>query len=194
MSNRHRKPMRLDEDRTRRAKPGYQIVVLDRGAARFDVPEGWVVAPDAEGFKIFDRTPPDDNCRLQVALWQLRGGKAAPAGFAGSGLPLAESLAQALPDPREPAVPRSQIVEIKRGDLALVWTETRFDDPNEHRPARSRHCLARGANIHILITLDFWEADARKLERVWEAVLASLRLGQFVADPRRGPRPAPTLH
>jgi hypothetical protein len=38
------------------------------------------------------------------------------------------------------------------------------------------------------LTLDFWPEDAGRLESVWDTVLRSLRLGEYIADPRKGAR------
>src|SRR5579884_935273 len=168
---------RLPADHGWEAAPGYCIFVMDRGAARFDYPDDWVFQPDDDGLKIYDRTPPDDNCRLQVSLLRLRP-EVGPVDW--SGLSLPDLLLNAVREEGEAPISRQRVREIKRSDLDLVWLENRYLDPNEHRPARTRVCLARGANIHCLLTLDFWADDAARLGPIWDHILASLRLGEFV--------------
>src|SRR5207249_3004642 len=109
--------LRLQPNHTWRCQPGYKVFVAGRGDVRFDVPQDWVFEPGKSSFCFFDRSPPDDDCRLE---------------------------------------------------------------------ASSRACLARGANIQPLITLDYWLDDAQRVEPVWDEVLRTLQLGQYVKDPTRG--------
>ena len=179
--------LRLKENHGWRSKPGYQIFVAERGAVRFDFPQGWVIKPEAGPIKLHDREPPDDTCVLQMSLFRT------PPGIDWTELPLAPLLAGAMKDDPDDGdvIERGEIQHVKRSDLEYAWRETRHTDPNEHREARSRSCLARGSDIHVLLTLDFWPEDAERLEPVWNEVLRSLRLGQYVADPTVGP---PVMH
>jgi hypothetical protein len=38
--------------------------------------------------------------------------------------------------------------------------------------------------------MDFWPEDAGRCNAVWRELVRSLRVGQYVADPRKGPRRA----
>jgi hypothetical protein len=71
--------------------------------------------------------------------------------------------------------------------MEIAWRETRFVDKNEQREAISRSCVARGSDLQPLITFDFWVDDAPRLYAVWDELLRSLRLGDYVEDPTRGP-------
>jgi len=187
MAKLSKQSLRMKENHGWRSKPGYQILVLDRGAVRFDFPRDWFFEPGPYPVTLHDREPPNDECRLQLSLFRT------PPGIDWSPLPLPQLLADAMKDdePDPEVISRGEIVHVERRDLELVWRETRRTDPNEKREARSRSCLARGADLHVLITLDFWPADAKRLEPVWDEVLRSLRLGQYVADPTVGP---PVMH
>ena len=179
--------LRMKETHGWRAKPGYQILVLDRGAVRFDFPRDWHFEPGPMPVTLHDKKPPDDQCRLQLSLFRT------PPGIDWSALPLPQLLADAMKDdePDPEVIERGEIVHVERRDLELAWRQTRRIDPNEKREARSRSRLARGSDLHVLITLDFWPEDAKRLEPVWDEVLRSLRLGQYVADPTVGP---PVMH
>lgn len=174
----------MDPDHGWRCKPGYTIFVADRGAVRFDFPETWVVVPGDDGIVLHDTQPPDDNCRLQLSVFRL-----AP-GLDWGTLPLASMLDQSLAggDDDDDVLSRSPIAHVLRPGLEIVWTEIRRTDPEEHREARSRHLLGCGADVSTLITLDYWPEDALQFEPVWDELLRSLRLGEYVADPRRGPK------
>ena len=174
--------LRLDDDHGWRAKPGYKIFVADRGAVRFDFPADWVVGTDGDGVKLHDKPPPDDSCRIQVSVFYL------PDGIDWSELPPAKLLADVLNDRDRTVLSQTPIAHVLRPGLDIVWTEVRWIDPNEQREARSRHLLARGGNIQPFITMDFWPEDAPRFNTVWKELLRSLRVGEYVADPRRGPR------
>ena len=79
------------------------------------------------------------------------------------------------------------IVEMQRDDLELAWREIEFLDSAELRDARSRMCIARQSTLQCVITFDFWAADLERCEAAWETVLATIQLGEFIADPTRGP-------
>lgn len=166
-----------------RAKPGYSIFVADRGAVRFDIPQNWVVVPGDGPVKICDRQPPDDNCAIQLSIFRL------PAGIDWSALPLAQMLADATDDDQEDksVLAKGEVVTIDRPDIEIVWRETRFIDEGEQREAISRSCIARGRNLQPLITFDFWVDDAVRLYPVWDELLSSLRLGDYIEDPTIGP-------
>src|SRR5437660_1746380 len=61
-----RQTLSLKDKHTWKAPPDHRIVLLDRGAVRFNIPESWVVEPDAEALKVYDKQPPADDCRLSV--------------------------------------------------------------------------------------------------------------------------------
>ncbi len=177
-----KKSLRMHEDHGWRARPGHQIFVADRGAVRFDIPVDWAVVTDEKGVRLHDRQPPDDTCVLELSVFYL------PPGIDWDELPLATMLAQAIDARDADLLGRTQVAHVLRPGLEIVWTETRRIDPGEHREARSRHLLARAANIQPFISLAFWPEDAERLEPVWDEVMRSLRVGEFVDDPLRGPQ------
>ncbi len=190
MSNGGRRNLRLRDDHTWRSKPGYKIFVADRGAVRFDIPTSWVVVADADGLRIHDKEPPDDECRVQVSIFRL------PAGIDWSQLPLAGMLADAIdnrapgeaPGPDRDVLGRDPISQVLRPGLEIAWTETRWMDTAQGREARSRSLLARANAIQTYISMDFWPEDAKRLDPAWRELIRSLRVGEFVSDPSAGPR------
>lgn len=172
----------MDPDHGWRCKPGYTIFVADRGAVRFDFPESWIVVADDEGLRLHDKQPPDDDCRLQISVVRLG------AAIDWAGVPLAPMLEQSLGEEDPDQLSRTPIARVLRPNLEIVWTEVRRIDPGERREARSRHLVAGGADVSTVITLDYWPEDAPRFEPVWIELLRTLRLGEYVADPRRGPR------
>jgi hypothetical protein len=170
---------RLKEDHSWRCKSGYKIFVLDRGALRFDVPSDWVMQLEEKSVRFYDRQPPDDNCRLEVSL--LRHPQ-----IDWSGLPLDQLLQSSTAVNADQESRRYDVQRESRPGLELVWVEKDFMDPQEGKPARSRIAIVRGANWHALITLDFWDADAGRVNPVWDEILRSVDAGLRVKDPTIG--------
>ena len=164
-----------------RARAGYKIFVADRGAVRFDFPESWVVIPGEDSIKFHDKTPPDDDCTLQLSVMRL------PPQVDWSGLPLSFLVSEATTGDRRDIFERGEVHTEQRHGRELAWVEVRFRDPTQGgREAHSRTCLARSGNVQPLITFDFWADDAERLAPVWDAVLDSLRVNVPIDDPTFG--------
>lgn len=163
-----------------KAKPGHQILVLDRGAARLDYPAGWVVRADDDCLKVYDKEPPDDDCVLGVSYH--RWPRVPPPGP-----PVAELVRRAFDDDPRSLTARDAVVEETRGDLEIAWGEGRFVDEVTCRDACGRLCLAREEGIQALLTYDFWLDDRERCHAVWQGVLASLEIARWIDDPAVGP-------
>ena len=163
-----------------KAKSGKTIFVADRGAVRIEFPQDWVVIPDDDSIKFYNKQPPDDDTCIALSYMRLP-----PVDL--SGLPLTEMLKVALDGDTRPVYARSEPHIIERDDLELAWFEVSFIDPAQQRDCRSRLCIGRGSNIQPLITMEFWEDDRARFAPVWDDVLASLQLGVYIEDPTRGP-------
>lgn len=171
--------LKLRDDHTWRSKPGCKIFVAGRGAVRFDFPADWVVVPATDSIELYDKNPPDDDCRLAVSYLELP-----PIDW--SGLPLRFLLEQANQGDPRPIHHRGEILESRRGNLEIAWRELQFVDPVCRREARSHFCLARKGKIQALITFDYWASDAERCLSVWNTVLETLELDEQYADPARG--------
>jgi hypothetical protein len=176
----HRDELTLRGDHTWRAAPGCRIFVADRGAVRFDFPQDWVVIPDSDSIKLYDKAPPNDDCVLAVSYMRLP-----PMDW--EGLPLASLVEAANKGDKRPIYEYGRIREQRKGALAIAWREMCFVDPAGKRDARSRFCLAREGQIQAMITFEFWADNAKKCSQVWDKVLETLRLGEKIEDPTRGP-------
>ena len=162
------------------ARPGCRIFVADRGAVRFQFPGSWVVSPDPDSVKIRDKPHPDDDCTLAVSYLRL-------PHIDWSGLPLASLVETATQGDERPIHYWGNVVEAARGGVEIAWREMHFIDPTARREARSRLALARRGGIQALITFEFWESDLRRCKRVWDLVLATIELDDYIQDPTRGP-------
>jgi hypothetical protein len=175
------KSLRLKENHTWKAPDGFKVVVIDRGAVSFNIPQDWHVAK-LEPFELNDQPPPDDNARVSVSFWRL------PPDIDWTGLPLAQMLSQATHDSHSDlkTISRSEILRSSRADLEIVWTSHLFMDPKEHREAYSRIAVSRGWDIQVLITFDFWADDLQKSIPIWDEIIRSLQLGRKIEDPTKG--------
>ena len=172
--------LKLKPNHTWRAPDGYRIFVADRGAVRFNIPQGWVIEPDSDSIKFYDAKPPDDNCRLACSYLRL------PPQVDWSSLPLSELIDVALRGDERNTVREGDIVHKRRADLEAAWADFGFTDPVLKRKAYTRLCIARGSNIQALLTLEYWPEDAARIATVWAEVIRSMQLGRYVQDPTVG--------
>jgi hypothetical protein len=171
--------LKLKKGHSWKAPPGYRIFVADRGAVRFNFPQDWVLKPDSDSVKLYDQDPPDDNCVLGFSYFRFP-----PTDW--SGLPLSNLVESATLGDSRALESRGPLIKVDREDIELVWAEFRFIDPNENREAFSRLSIGRGANLHTLITLDFWADDETRITPVWNEIMRSLELGRYIEDPTVG--------
>jgi hypothetical protein len=162
--------------------PGYVVFVADRGAARFEVPQDWIITPGDDSIRFYDKQPPDDDCLLQFSLLRLN------PQIDWTGLPLQELFNAAFQGDDREKIARGEPTHERRADLELIWREDVFLDPKEQREARECMCLTRSGTIMPFLTFVFWPEHEERARKVWAHVLKTLRLGQYVADPRVGPR------
>ncbi len=171
---------KLADNHTWKAPSGYKIFVIDRGAASFNIPASWFLK-QIEPLELLDKAPPDDNARLMVSFFRL------PPRVDWSDLPLDKLLVQSTEGTPHETLSQSEIFQPKRHDgVELAWREDRFLDPGENRDAFTRIAMARGFDVQLLITCDFWPEDAAKVKPIWDEVLRSIQLGRKIADPLKG--------
>ncbi|MGI8566550.1 MAG: hypothetical protein ACR2LZ_08735, partial [Pyrinomonadaceae bacterium] len=171
--------LKLQKNHRWKAKPGYRICVLGRGAVRFDIPQGWIMEPDAASVKFYDGAPPDDNCRLEASYNLI-------PSIDWSGFPLEQLLKDVVEGDHRGSISIGEVISVRRVDLRLVWTEFCFQDLVENREAHSRVCIGIGNNVQCLITMDFWPEDRARATPVWDEALRTLKLGMYVSDPTLG--------
>jgi hypothetical protein len=171
--------LRLQKNHTWKAPSGYKILVVERGLLSFNFPEKWILKK-MDPIEIHDGEPPDDNARLMVSFWRL------PPGVDWTGLPLAPMLEQSVVTGERQIISTGKPIKMPRQDMEMYWLEQRFIDEVEPREAYSHICAARGSDIQVLITFDFWADVRRAYLPVWQEVIRSLLLGRFIADPTKG--------
>ncbi len=171
-------PLKRDHQWT--ATTGFRIAALDRGAIRFEFPQDWVCRPDEDSVKFYDHEPPADNCRLAVSRQRL------PEMV--DRIPLGTLVNGAAQGDSRGLHQTTSLCHVRRASMELAWVEFQFTDPELKHEARSRFCFARGAGVYALITLEFWQDDAERFIPVWDHVMDTLALGEFILDPASGAR------
>jgi hypothetical protein len=181
--------LRLSDKHSWTAPDGYKIMVIDRGAASFNIPGDWLIKK-FDPLEIHDADPPNDKARLMVTIWRF------PPGIDWTGLPLAPMLMQAVThDEKEDGEKRDllktgKIQSIVRPDLEVAWVQQHFMDPVEKREAISRIAIVRSPQVQLLVTLDYWPEDAKRCVPHWDELIRSLQTERVIKDPLKGP----TLH
>lgn len=179
MAKWQKQTIRMAKDHTWQASPGYQILVLDRGAARIDIPEGWVIGPGENCLEVRDKAQPDDRCLIQITVFPQY------EGVDFSAMPLVPLFEDVTNTDQADVLLRGPIFQDRRQDLELAWRETRYIDPEEKREACTRNCFARRVGIHVLISFSNWPEDVAEFTPAWDEVLSSLRIGEY-RDPKTG--------
>ncbi|MDR3635577.1 MAG: hypothetical protein P4L84_17365 [Isosphaeraceae bacterium] len=177
-SNWTKQTLRLKDDHGWKCKPGYRIFVADQGAVRFDFPEDWIVRPSDDGtIHIHDREPPDDDVRLSLTVIYLRDD------IDWSGLKLPTVLKDITAKGERESYDYGPVNEVKHPRHDLAWSETNYPDPENGRLVTSRTALARYSNIQVVLTLDFWADMSARFGKVWDEIIRTLLLGDYVEDP-----------
>lgn len=175
------KKLRLNKNHTWKAKPGYKVCVLDRGAVRFDFPAHWIAEPKDGAMMLYDQKPCDESCDLGVSVFHYSSEQL-------KGLDTRAMLKQiAANDPDRTLDYQSDVREIDRGDTMILWLEQLYQSKEYNRQAKFRAALAQGP-VMALITMNYWADRAESLEPVWDDVIGTLVLGIWVEDPLAGPR------
>lgn len=165
----------LHEHHSWKAKPGFKIFLADRGAARFSIPQDWILRRTDDCLRFYDAAPPDDEATIGFTLMRV-----APVH-----VPATELLTQASTDSELDVISRGDVIEVTRPGHSIAWRETRLRDVSGQH-AISRMLIGKRDDVCVLVTFDFWVDDLSRVSVVWDEVLASLELGRYVTDPRRG--------
>jgi hypothetical protein len=174
--------IKLKEGHGWTSRPGNNVFALGRGDVRFEFPGHFLIepAPDNMSIRFHDAKPPDDNCTLAVSCLHLNDQ------INWSRFPLADMLVDEMKrDERNPFFVWNKAIEFRRARVRAAWGEIRFIDPNEHREAHSRVCRALFSNVLALVTFDYWEADAAHMTPVWNTVMETMVMADYIEDPSK---------
>ncbi|MBV8084799.1 MAG: hypothetical protein JO247_08285 [Chloroflexi bacterium] len=181
-----RQRLKLKKNNRYFAKPGNKIFIANGGAVRFDYPERWIVEPGDNGSICFhDRKPPTHHAIIQMTPFEFLGQRQVDW----STLPLQQLFVDATrgptSDPRT-MLSSSELKELLRPGMEAVWRDYLMYDREDHKEVVSRQFMARGATVAVLFSCDYYADEAATFEPVWQDVVASLTLGQYIADPTTG--------
>jgi hypothetical protein len=171
-----------DPTGTWKARPGYRILIMGCGAVRFDFPKDWLAGLDSKYLRIVDREPPNDRCSLLVSYRMISPGVA--------GFPIRDLLQEVTTEksPERVMLDRGPITTLFRQPMEAAWRQMRFIDPRQPEDSRTRVCLARGGRTLATIVFDFWAKDETRVHEMWNVLLDTLAVGDYVDDPATGRR------
>ena len=182
-----RETIPLAPDHGWRASPGFQVCVISRGDLRFEFPSGWVSTPGPTSIKVRDKPHPKDDMVLEVSVIRCP-----PTDW--STLPLAQMLRDGLQSQGH-FVSEDQIREIELPGLYVVWAEYQELDREANREAVWRFAQCRpGAGVVLpvglvgILTFGFWADIYERADTLWNHILQTVVLGDWIEDPSRGPR------
>jgi len=148
----------------------------------FEYPRDWIVRGDEDSIKFRDAEPPDDMVVLAFSYMRV-----APV--------VAEcvSLLYLVTHVTEKGGRRRKIEgwdeprEMRRIDVEIAWRQGYYFEKTHKRTAVTRYGLGRRGSVQALLTMDFLEEDLDRFGPVWDAVLESLQLDEWIPNLSRGP-------
>jgi hypothetical protein len=173
----------LRPDHAWKALPGCKVFVADRGAARFDIPQDWIIRPTQSGsIRFHDKEPPADQVRLECSVMHLN----PEIDWKEIGMPLVDVMLKLQESNKRDFHHRGEVVEVKRPGLRMVWVENHYDDPEDGKLIHSRFGLGHEGLVQVLLTFDYYASMAWRGKAIWTDLLKSMILDRPIADPSRG--------
>lgn len=137
MSNRRRlrrQVFKLPSRHRWKAKPGNNVMVLNRGEVICEIPQGWIVDQEsgdtAPSIRIYDGQPPDDNIRLEISCLHFNPRLEFPTGKGADPAVTADYLETLAGD----VVEREPALAARLSEMAAA-ARTRHPNPDDLRDA-----------------------------------------------------------
>lgn len=177
-----RQHLLLEEDHGWASEPDCQVVLIDRGAVRFDIPRSWTIEPGENGtVTLRENASPSEKPTLELTVFYLN------EGLDWSGLPVSRLVSEIGSRPSEPhfgpPLEVTPVREFRRDGMSAAWSGRRYFE--ENREVSSRLLIARKWNIQTKITYAFWSDPDRDVQNAWEILVRTLTLGDYVEVPTR---------
>jgi hypothetical protein len=163
-----------------KAAPGCRILVVDSGGVRCDIPYEWIVYSPRQHVFVLDRFPPDNRCMMAISCKRVP-----PEVMA---IPLRLILDEWVKGEEREVVQCGEDVRFYRWPMEVSWLELRVATEAFGRERSTRVCVARADQTQALIVFDFDTADEDRVNRVWETLMQTVRVGDYIADPTIGRR------
>jgi len=170
--------MTLDANHVWKASPGCRILIVDSGAVRFDFPSDWIIHSGTKQTVLFDRCPPDQQSFFGLRWRRISLQEAAVS----LGCLVAHSSVAEV----RPIVERGPLIRIFRPPLEVAWIQLKVLEGG--REVCTRLCVARGGCTQAIIVAEFGSVDELRFFSVWETLMRTLAVGDYIADPLTGRR------
>ena len=185
----------LPENHGWTAKPGNRVFVANKGAMRFEIPNTWILdmPKNSRAFLFYDRAPAEAaDMRLDARVLYLAA-MHPDVDWASvqpwNAPPITEWLKKNMTsDTRNPTRIGAPLT-INLNGMTVAWAELDFIDSVEKRLAHTRVCYAMNTSVALLsiIALDYWDDVSDTATKVWNDVIGTLKMGEYVESPFRGP-------
>ena len=103
-------------------------------------------------------------------------------------MPLSSLLEQGALTETRTVVRNGGLNRIMRPPLELVWMQLRVVEGEDGREGITRMCLARGGCTQAVILCEFSPENEERLFPLWQTLLATLAVGDYIADAATGAR------
>jgi len=103
-------------------------------------------------------------------------------------LPLRSLLLNGSATEKRQIVQFGGICEIARPPLEVAWLQMRVADISEKREMCTRMCVARMECTQAVMLFEFRPEDELAVFGIWETLLATLAVGEYIADTKTGER------
>jgi hypothetical protein len=80
------------------------------------------------------------------------------------------------------------ICSLRRPPMEAAWVEIGYDSEFTKGHLCKRVFVGRAGSTRAIITLDFKPADRKRMEPVWDTVIETIVIGDYLEDPRTGRR------
>lgn len=145
---------------------------------RCDIPREWIVYSPKRHVFVLDRFPPDDRCIVAISCRRVSSEIIAISLFC--------ILDEWIKGEDRQVLERSEPVRFHRWPLEAAWLQVRVIDPKAARVKLTRVCVARADRTQVLIVLDFLPEDEPVMDGVWNTLLETLAVGDYIHDPTTG--------
>jgi hypothetical protein len=155
-----------------KAAPGCRILVVDNGGVRCDIPYEWIVYSPRRHVFVIDRFPPDNRSLLAISC------KRVPPEVMAFSLP--SILREWVSGEDRQVIECGEAIRFQRWPMEAAWLQLRV------RGKCTCVCVARADCTQALLVLDFHPEDETALAPVWQTLMETLAVGDYISDPTTG--------
>jgi hypothetical protein len=163
-----------------KAAPGCRILVVDNGGLRCDIPHDWIVYSPSRHVFAIDRFPPDNRCMVAISCKRVSSEVMA--------IPLGLILEEWVRGEDRQVLERGVYIRFRRWPLEAAWLQLRLADPKSGPDKATRVCIARADRTQAVIVFDYESEDEPSLDGIWQTLMDTLAVGDYIADPLTGRR------